>query len=407
MSWRDNLRPASFRNAGFESSGNGLRHGRRGAHREYPGRDKGWVDDLGLKDAAFSMDGYVIGEDWIAKRDALEAALVQPGAGELIHPTRGRLLVVPDPQSPFSVRESSREMRMARFTMSFIHAADTPQAPSASDAIGQRTEAAATALRETAVAIAKAAVNTAGPVFVGQEFETALVEAAQKIDAQRSVMRRAAAATSAEGIAASANDPLAALAGQVVDVMTVQESGTRVLAEPSLVLSASRGLLGLFDRPAAIASSTGIAARRIAANREAVRFTVRMASLGYLAQASVSGDFESDGEALAALKAFDIDVEEAIRGEADKPNGGESFLVRALSDLRSITREAMLASAANLIPIARIDPGESLPALALAWRITGGIDIEADLIARNRIAHPLWCPATGISVRAGGGVFNV
>ena len=403
MSWRDNLRPAMFRNAGFESSNNGLRHGRRGAHHEYPGRDKGWVDDLGLKDAAFSMDGYVIGEDWIAKRDALEAALLQPGAGELIHPTRGRLLVVPDVQSPFSVRESSRKQRMARFTMNFIHAADTAQAPTASAAIEQRTQTAAATLRETALTVAKAAVNTGGPVFVGEEYETALGEAAQKIDAQRSVMRRSAVPASAQDIALSANDPLSALTDQIADVMTVSASGVRVLDTPSLVLSAARGLLTLFERPTPIAS-TGIAARRIAANREAVRFTVRMATLGYLAQASVAGDFESDADAIAAMRAFDIDVEQEIRGEADKPDGGARVLVRALSDLRSITREAMLANAANLIPIARIDPGESLPALALAWRITGGIDIEADLIARNRIAHPLWCPATGISVRAGGGV---
>lgn len=412
MSWRDDLRPAMFRGAGFESSGNGLRHGRRGAHREYPLRDKGWVDDLGQRDAAFSMEGYVIGEDWIAKRDALEAALLQPGAGELIHPTRGRLLVVPDVQSPFSVRESARKMRMARFTMNFIHAADTPQAPTATAAIERRTETAAATLRASAITLAGSGINIAGPLFIAEEFDAALKEAVQNIDAQRSVMRRAVAgalqasrALSADNQTLPVTDPLSVparieeLATQIDDVLTVSRSGVRVLDMPELVLSAARALSALFGR-AAVSAPSGVSAARIAANREAVRVAVQMTALGYAARASVARDFESHDDAIAAMQAFDIDVERVIREEADKAGGGAGDLVRALTDLRGVTREAILANAANLIPIARIDPGTSLPALALAWRVTGDIDSEADLIARNNIIHPLWCPATGISVRA-------
>ena len=109
--WRKSLLPASFRGAPFNVKSAQTTVGRRVSLHEYPQRDKGWPEDLGQKDDAFTIEAIVIGPDYIKARDALIAALKQRGAGELVHPYYGRKTVTL--VSPARISETPDEGGMA------------------------------------------------------------------------------------------------------------------------------------------------------------------------------------------------------------------------------------------------------------------------------------------------------
>ena len=94
MSWRDELRPASFRGVPFEVISVSGDEGRRYVADEAPESDELAPPlDLGRRRPEFRVRGFVIGDDYLDQRKRLLAALNAAGPGELVHPYRGRVRV--------------------------------------------------------------------------------------------------------------------------------------------------------------------------------------------------------------------------------------------------------------------------------------------------------------------------
>lgn len=91
--WRGRLRPASYGGITFGVLGGESRFGRRNAVHEYPYRDIPWVEDLGRAARRINLSGFIVGDDVIAKRNALIAVCESPGQSQLVHPTLGTLTV--------------------------------------------------------------------------------------------------------------------------------------------------------------------------------------------------------------------------------------------------------------------------------------------------------------------------
>ena len=91
--WRGRLRPASYGGITFGVLGGESRFGRRNAVHEYPYRDTPWVEDLGRAARRINLSGFIVGDDVIAKRNALIAVCESPGQSQLVHPTLGTLTV--------------------------------------------------------------------------------------------------------------------------------------------------------------------------------------------------------------------------------------------------------------------------------------------------------------------------
>ena len=120
MAWRDNLVDASFRGVGFQVDDTEAPiAGRRVAVHEYPGRDEPFVEDLGRRTKTYTIEAFVVGDEYAAARDRLIEACDMPGAGELVHPYLGSLQVA---CTACSLMERTREGRMARFSLSFTEA---------------------------------------------------------------------------------------------------------------------------------------------------------------------------------------------------------------------------------------------------------------------------------------------
>lgn len=119
--WRDKLRSAAFKGAAFEVETHDSESGRRAEVHEYPNRDIPYVEDLGKRAETFTVEAFVIGDDYMDKRDALKDACTSYGAGTLTHPSLGDISAV---CTSCRVSESSEYGRMARFTLTFQEAGE-------------------------------------------------------------------------------------------------------------------------------------------------------------------------------------------------------------------------------------------------------------------------------------------
>lgn len=119
MTWKDGLRPASFRGVAFHTRDRGSESGRAIVTHEYPKRNTPYSEDMGREARKWSVDAYVVGDDYMSRRDALIRACEQPGpAAYTDHWGRSGRVVC----DKVAVKETSDEGRMARLTLSFIEA---------------------------------------------------------------------------------------------------------------------------------------------------------------------------------------------------------------------------------------------------------------------------------------------
>ncbi len=127
MSWREQLREASFRGVKFYVDGAETEVGRRTVLHEYPFKDIPWNEDLGKATRHYTVTAYVVQSldnsyDYFVERDKLIAALEEKDAGTLIHPYLGELQVVLAERA--SIEETSADGGIARFRMPFRDAGD-------------------------------------------------------------------------------------------------------------------------------------------------------------------------------------------------------------------------------------------------------------------------------------------
>jgi prophage DNA circulation protein len=91
--------------------------GRRTQLHEFPQRDQPFVEDLGRRTRRYKFTGFVAGDDCLAQRDRLLTALDKPGPGELVHPWFGRLTVT---AGECEVSHARNELGLVRFSLEFV-----------------------------------------------------------------------------------------------------------------------------------------------------------------------------------------------------------------------------------------------------------------------------------------------
>lgn len=151
MSWRDDLRPPSYRGVAFHLDANSRTNGRRGFTYEFAKSDRSLDEDLGKRVTRVLVSCYVLGDDYDLQANALERALNREGGGTLILPTLGRMFM----RCEFGSRSERREEGgIARFEMGFVDARGGTAA-----VLGQNTQA---AVAKSAARLATAAELSAG-----------------------------------------------------------------------------------------------------------------------------------------------------------------------------------------------------------------------------------------------------
>ena len=121
MGWKDDLQDASFRGVQFECTSTNESGSKSLAVKQAPYSNKANVEDLGNNPLKISIEAIFSGENYKIEMDALWAALVATGSGELIHPVHGVMQVYAE---SYQIGHVAEEVDACKISIEFIQAED-------------------------------------------------------------------------------------------------------------------------------------------------------------------------------------------------------------------------------------------------------------------------------------------
>lgn len=119
MTWRDRLQKGSFRDVSFFTEQASGQAGRRVAVHEYPQQEVYFAEDLGKKAESERLTLFVAGGDYDLTRNQLMQALNKPGAGKLVHPYLGTLMIQ---VTDYDWTISTQRGGYCQFTLQYVRA---------------------------------------------------------------------------------------------------------------------------------------------------------------------------------------------------------------------------------------------------------------------------------------------
>jgi len=398
--WRQSLRQASFRGVPFYTKTTSSEQGRRNAVHEYPMRDIPYVEDIGLKGRAFTLEAYVIGPDYMKARDALILAIETPGAGTLVHPYRDTINAALT--APARITESADEGGMARFTLTFTETTTNNQPavrPDTTALVGKAADAANVALSANAAkkfsitgaadfvasgaaAVANGALNAVTGVakFLTTGTMGELMHSAQTISGSLAILMQ-----TPQMLTDAIQSQVYALAA-LVD--TPRDAWNEMQAFFGSNATAS------FSVPYVSATTPSTIQQSI--NQAAIVDLVRITAIVEATRASSQMSFTSYNEAQAAQSlladALDAELLSNPMAASGQPAPLDDDVYDALTELRVAMVRDISTRGANLAKLTSVTLPSTMPALVAAYRIYGDCTQDADLVARNNIRRPGFVP---------------
>lgn len=389
MAWEPLVRSqASFRGVPFNVDTAERQGGRRGVTHEYPFRDEPFREDLGRQVRKFTVEGHVVGADYISARDRLIAALESPsGPGQLVHPYYGTRHVA---VSGFRVRESATEGGVARFSIEFEETPSTPQEPTA--AVDTST-----VLTTKAAATRTAVVSEFTTAYAPGVHTDSLAGAVSATAGAVADVLQAATQDVQEGAAAAARS--AALVDEAATLVQSAEAVAQALVDLFDAASglSSADLLPVYDVDPGPYPSTVTENRVIEGeNFDALQQLTQRLVVVRAAELALLETFVSYEAALSAREAIAelLDEQAELAGDVAYPG---------LVELRAALVNAVPGAGSTLPHLISYTPPETVPSLVLAWRLYRSSALEGDVLARNSVPNPLFVVGgTALEVLSGG-----
>jgi prophage DNA circulation protein len=389
MSWREQLRDAFFRGVPFKVDSADHTFGRRTIIRQFPFRDKPQTEDLGSLAQGFSIEAYVIGEEYFAARDALAEALATAGPGTLVHPYLGELFV--EVNGEVRMVETTREGGMARFTIKFTETSEALYPDIAGDTPGSVSAACDAALASSSTAFAEGFNVGDLPAFVSEAAATQVESALAAINS--AVKKIASLPDAASGLVKLIDDTSAtvsdllllpvSLAGSINSIVSQIQTAA---ARPEAALQALRTMFDFGDDLPAFAQTT-TALKDQATNQAAISTLVQQAASIEAARAASRIDFATHDDAVATRNELIAQLDK-VAGDASSDD-----LYYAIADVRRSLIEDINTRAADLGRLVNLVLPESTPALELAYRLYGDATRDAEIVTKNAIVDPLFLPS--------------
>lgn len=406
MAWQDRLRKASFRDVPFEVEEDQGKFGRRVQTHEFPQRDKPYTEDLGRATRRFTITGFVLGDDFMERRDALLAALEKEGPGPLVHPWLGTLVVSVE---EVTTSHSLTDGRVCRFQMSFVEAGELAF-PTAAASQGTQSLLAADALQEVAEAdfleafqieglqslVAEGALEDLGG-FV-DVLEGSLAGVSQVLTSPLQAFRDAFPSPPALGGTAL-----------VEAVRNLYQRGTAVL-EVASRLASTVGGGGVYARnhnavlaltavataltPATVpASSTTLSGEQRHKNSAAMAALLQRTTLVQAAGMASAMPMPVYDDGVQVRDALSKALDDASVNAADP-------VYLALQQLRARLHADITSRLAGAARLVAYTPRDAVPALVVAYDRYESVDREQEIVERNNIRHPGFVPVEPLRLLA-------
>lgn len=374
MSWKERIRPASLRDIGFFIVSVRKDLGRRLAVHIYPQSDACQFEDNGRKPRRFTVEGKVIGDDYLDQLDRLEAAAETPGPAKFVDTYFGSKTVRCE---TFTPGVTEKENRVAYFSFSFYEDS-TVQHPSSQ--IDTQSAVKASGAESKKVVLEKFAAEYSTidqPQFIVEKATAAVkqalssvannkVSAASSVDFQWTLNRIDFAIADLILDSSGLGSMLLALIGITPEAYTEKrrmeenlklfnDTNTAYETESSSVLP-DQNFLGVMQ-------------------------LVRCAAVIDASLASADAVYESYDEAVTIRTKLIEAMDELIKTADDG-------LYMSLYGLRAaVSRDisARSVDSPRLMPYTLNSPVSSV---VLAYQLYGDVARENEIIVRNRIRHP-------------------
>lgn len=115
--FKDSHNNSRYRNVPFIIDTSEFVGGRRTVEHEYPQRDITYSEDLGRALRKFTINGKLLGDNYLEQRDNLVNACEIGGLGEFVHPYYGILNVI---CKQFAITDTSKETRVCNFQLVLV-----------------------------------------------------------------------------------------------------------------------------------------------------------------------------------------------------------------------------------------------------------------------------------------------
>lgn len=420
----EQLQPASFRGVPFEVIASGISVGRRTVVHEYPQRDQPFVEDLGRATRQIRLTAFVVGEDYIARAQALMRELEAPGSGTLVHPWLGEMEVT---ITAVSEVDFDLGLGVASINISAVEAGvlEFPQTSADSQ----------TAALEAADAVETSAIDRfCGAIdlkTVNEYIDAALQGDVLDCLGIVSDSELAKAFGFAEGVADVASKALSLLSTDP-RVFATRLAGALGLSRWATTVSAWTGvakqLKNLFGREklsngtkayrAAAEAGTPLSdvQRTVMKNRAAVETLTRQLLISQMVGASALIGSDKDSSAPGAslttteelsgsavrVRSYDELIEtrtalaDALDAELLLETDDETYSV--IEAARVAVFEALTERADAESRLVTVTPADVLPAVVLAYDYHDDANRDLEIALRNSVRHEGFCPAAPLRI---------
>ena len=333
----DELHEASYRGAFFYIGSSEIAGGRKDAKKEFVNSDLQVIEDLGLKQRVFTINGTIsdrrdnagkIITPYLQARDRLIDALEKGGIGILIHPWYGRLEDIVC--RTFTLNEDTTQLGAGSISITF-EVSNTDGVPASNPAVLTNVAAGNTSVIAAAIALLKdiwdISTNATGNFQAGvdkcTDFVAAVDKATSPIAAVSSEINEQARTVNnfSNSIVSLVSDPVA--------FSEVMASIGDLYSTPERTLSAFQNLFPFGDNDIDLPYSTFIAVER-KRNADAFNLTVQATALSY----SYLSASEIDYTTVEAINAVEADLEAQYQ-KLFLNEDIEAELIDSLTDLRT------------------------------------------------------------------------
>lgn len=394
MVWQKQLRTASFRGIRFNLTGVDTALGRRSQTHEFVRRDIPYTEDMGRKARQYSIDAFINGEDYLRDKQRLITACEAEGAGVLVHPYYGNIKVF---CTDCQVRESGRNGGVAEFKLSFVEAGSLlyPEPKQGRNGfIGTIADALKTVVNTTfnnefGLDNYPEFLTTSAAEKVGS-FVDLMEDSISFINANADEMADLSYAITnlRDDIDEVINTP-AVLANRIQNSINLI---SEAVTEPRESLKAYKDLFGFggddvnsnFDTPSR---------QQEIINKNNLNYLIRATALSNALVSASSIDYQSNDDAEldrdTLLSEIDTLLLEVLNDD----------LYQSLQDLKSALIENVPSPDEKLPDIYTLTKNDAIPSLVLAHDLYESLDLEGDLINRNKVKNPLYIPG-GVELKA-------